>query len=458
MHSTYSLLLALASVAALAAPPAIAQAPGNLKVRTAIEVEYETEIGRTYNLQGTVDFRQWTDIGDPVFGHGRNVRKVFSSEDGTSVRYGGFRLRLTDGPTNGLAPWSLAGLQIRMEDAPASQLVVYADATTGHDDLGEAPDPFTYEYARLGLDDARVSRRYGPDRRDSITYSFTAPGTGTWVREEYSLGALQRRDLGVFSVIASGAPVDPGSQPPDNSQPAPPAPPASLAGLTYYFHAGAFPDRFDFLSATAGKAQSGGSVVSGRHSDEATTPQAFTYTYEVVSGSNATLTVQFGYYGIGGDRHEYDLHFSDGSSGTFSRRIYRGGALYATDSGAFSPSPVIEPPAQPPTGTDPSAPPTSPLGFTYTMRSGDIPERLVFKTAASGVQFDDSAPSEFTFTYEFTPPGTASLVVRFKADKWDEYDLTFTGPAAGTFIRREYQNGSLKDNDAGPFKVAVTAP
>jgi len=82
---------------------------------------------------------------------------------------------------------------------------------------------------------------------------------------------------------------------------------------------------------------------------------------------------------------------------------------------------------------------------------------LVVATATAGTEFDDSAPTEFTYTYSLTGANTASLIVRFKADKWDEYDLTFTaGMNTGTFARREFDNNTLKDTDTGTFIGSTT--
>ena len=72
--------------------------------------------------------------------------------------------------------------------------------------------------------------------------------------------------------------------------------------------------------------------------------------------------------------------------------------------------------------------------------SGAIPERLTFQSATVGLQLDDSAPTDFTYTYQSTGSNTFSLVVRFKADKWDEYDLTFTDGGHGSFVRREFDH------------------
>jgi hypothetical protein len=71
------------------------------------------------------------------------------------------------------------------------------------------------------------------------------------------------------------------------------------------------------------------------------------------------------------------------------------------------------------------------------------------------VEFDDSAPSDFTYTYSATGTSTFSLQVQFKPDRWDDYDLTFTAPAAGTVVRRQYRNSNLSRTDSGTFSISA---
>jgi hypothetical protein len=238
----------------------------------------------------------------------------------------------------------------------------------------------------------------------------------------------------------------------------PPAPPASLAGLLYSFQASGAPDRYDFTNDTGGLEIQG--IVS-----EGLPTNGFAYTYSVTGSNTASLVMTFGYYGAGGDRYECDLTFTDGASGRFVRREFRKGRLKDTDVGAFRPqsldgsNPGGGNVGTPVSDLDPAgAPPVSPVGLTFTMLSGNPPEALAFTSATAGVQRDDSAPSSFTYTYTSTGAGAFSLRVQFKADRWDEYDLTFTDGAHGTFVRREFQDGVLKDTDRATFIVATTAP
>jgi len=451
---------AIAGLLGFAGLRATAQVTNQLYIYTAIEVEYQTQVGKTYKLQGAVNLTNWTDIGNPVLGHGRVVDQTFSTKNGGSVSYAAYRLQITDGPTNGFAPWGLAGAHVQMDDS-SSNVVEYIDDQNGRDLYNGAPDPFTYQYTRLGLDSCQVDRTFTPDRHEVLTYSYTAPGAGTWVREEYRLGSLERRVLGVFRYLANVTNSVPGvTNPPVVITTAqPPAPPNVLTGMVYYMLSGATPDQLTFQTLTTGLENP--TPVAGNTEGEVQVSAGgniFTYTYTVLGSNTASLNINFGYYGFGGDRNEYDLTYTDGPSGTFVRRIYRLGALYSTDNGAFSP--YAHPPTPAPGTNNPpvatNTPPTNPVGLTYTIQDGSIPPRLVFQSTTSGIEFDDSAPSDFTYTYQATPTNTYAMRLQFKPDRWDDYTLTFSSGIQGTFVRRQYRNSALNRTTTGPFSVAVT--
>ena len=108
-------------------------------------------------------------------------------------------------------------------------------------------------------------------------------------------------------------------------------------------------------------------------------------------------------------------------------------------------------------GGGPAVAPTAVTGISLQFHDGADVNRLEFQTASSGIDFDDSAPSQFTYTYAPDGGSSASLVVRFKVDKWDEYDLTFTGDLLGSYVRREFKDSVLEDTDSGRFE-RPTAP
>jgi hypothetical protein len=91
------------------------------------------------------------------------------------------------------------------------------------------------------------------------------------------------------------------------------------------------------------------------------------------------------------------------------------------------------------------------------MNIGQTP-RLVFQSAATGIEFDDSAPSDFSYTYTSTGTNTYTLIVQFKPDRWDEYSLTFNNGAGGTMVRKQYRSNQLNRTDGGPFSIALTSP
>ena len=433
-----------------------AQVSNGFQIYHAIEVVYQTERGKTYVLQGAVGLTNWTDIGDPVLGNGQLEDRIFSTKDST-INFAAYRLQIGPGPTNGYAPWEIDGVNLQMEDNTASNVVQYLSVTNGQDVYVGGNDGFSYSYSRITASDGRIDRTYSPGRHDSLTYSYTAPGSGTWTRDEYEHGVLKSHNVGSFHYLGYSTNNPTGTNTlPSITPTEPPAPPAKLSGLTYYVFTGPVPDKYQFTSDASGVATPGTSS-SGRHSDSSPGGNAFSYTYTVLSSNTASLNVNFGYYGIGGDRQEYDLTFTDGPSGQFNRRIYRLGSLFTTDQGVFSPNSTL--PTTSGTNSTPgltNEPPSNPAGLTYTMNVGEVPPRLVFQSAQNGIEFDDSAPTDFDYTYTTTGTNTFSLHVQFKSDRFDDYDLTFTGGAGGTMVRRQYRNNALVRTDSGTFDVTIT--
>ncbi|MDB6059830.1 MAG: hypothetical protein JWO95_3674, partial [Verrucomicrobiales bacterium] len=76
---------------------------------------------------------------------------------------------------------------------------------------------------------------------------------------------------------------------------------------------------------------------------------------------------------------------------------------------------------------------------------------LAFQTATGGVQIESSNTNNFTYSYSTTGTTSAHMVVTFKADKRDVYDITFTADTLGSFVRNEFRNSVLNDTDAGTF-------
>jgi len=472
VNKSLSVIAGAVFAAAIPSARLLAQDPSPLKIFTAVEVEFGTQSGKVYQLQGSSNLVDWVSIGAPVFGVGRDITQVFSTRNGGEVAFGSYRLEQVAAPTNGLAPWSIAGATLSLDDTPGDDLMQFTDATRGVD-LGDDPDPFAYVFTRVDADTVRTDIDYGDGKKDVLTLTFTAPTRGTWVREEFRKERLKDRDLGVFSVVSNTVPnvnPNPGTPPPPPVDPgttnAPAEPPTGLAGVIYQFQSGEHPDRLEFKDATTGL-----EIGDDVDDDE---PNTFTYTYTVTSTNTAKIVVTFK-----ADRYDdYELSFTSGGRGTFVRREFRKGTVKDIDNGAFS---TVTGPGTPGGNgngngndddddgdddngngnnggnnggnTDPGTAPAGPSleGIVYRMVTGESPDVLTFNSATAGVETGDDDPSSFTYTFTNTGTSTAKLVVRFKPDRWDEYDLTYVGANGGRFVRREYDDGELKDTDSGTF-------
>ncbi len=584
--------LANLAVAAVLALGGISGAAGReIEIRRATEIEIETEHGRYYQLQRSTNMVDWQNVDDAIYGHGGTERRLRSArpDDNPGREY--FRVVITDAPTNGFAPWSLAGITMEFDDEPGGDVMKFLLATSGVDVSEADSDPFTYTYARTGDSEAKADLVYASNKIDRLTFAFTGPGVGTWSRDEFRDGRLKDHDAGPFRIvgIAAAPGINAAVNPNVIIAPpvAPPAPPASLSNLVYYFQSSGVPDRYDFLDDRNGREVQG--VVQ-----EGLPTNSLVYAYNILNANTASLVLSFGYYGMGGDRYECDLTFTDGSPGHFVRRLYRRGVLKDTDSGAFSqnmqlnsgggytpPAGTNSPSPWPPvvTPTAPPAPPASLNGLTYYVYTAQYPDQyrfvaghygyampgasadselevteggnvymytytnhtsntatlvitygyynlggdreeydltyvdgstatfnrrlyrggtiytnqagifstnsvlpyaynpggstnnppgdydfamstgefLKFNNATAGVQTDDSNPTDFTYVLTSTGPGTATLRVQFKADKWDEYDLTYASATSGSFLRRQYDRNELKDTDTGTFTAKAPA-
>lgn len=448
------LLFAGTAIAALAALdlPCAAADTASLTIHTAIEVEFPTAKGRLYQLQGSSNLTDWASIGDPVFGSGRPVNRVFSTRTGAEVVFQSYRLETTEVTDTGFAPWSLAGLRLQLDDRSDADLVVFSSETEGTAREGD-DDTFTYELTRLDLNTVVADLRRDDQRNDLLTLTFTATDRGTWVRDEFRKGRLKDRDVGVFRIVAAGGsgtntppvdPVGPGGQPV-----------ASLDGRTFVFQDGETPDRLVF-----GTGSTGTELGDDLNDDE---PNRFGFSYEVTGDHTARLVVTF----KPGRYDEYDLTFASDAQGRFVRREFRDGRLKDTDRGSFSEETASggsggggNTGGSGGTGEVGQPPKDTLSGLTYTMREGEDTDVLVFSSSTTGTETGDDVgddePNIFGYTYTGTGETTARLVVTFKADRWDEYDLTFVQGQTGTFVRREFKEGVLNDTDTGRFSGAST--
>lgn len=440
-----SLLTAATSVVAVAAVRGDEPA-AQLKIHTAIEVEFPTESGKVYQLQGSSNLVDWSSIGDPVFGVGRPVSRTFSTRSGASVVFQSYRLDVAAGPTDGFAPWSLSGLTLSLDDDSDDDRLHFQSETEGVDE-GDDADPFTYVFSRVDLNTVTAELTYSNSRREILTFTFSAAGMGTWMREEYRNGRLKDRDVGSFTIPG---PAGSGGTPTPTTPPGVPTEmPADLSGLAYLFQDDSTPDRLEFSAGGQGL-----EVGDDGDDDE---PNRFTYSYAVTGTNTARLVVNF----KPGKYDEYELTFAAGGRGNFVRREFSKDQLKDVDQGSFSAVGAADDDSGgTPSGNTGTRPEGSLQGLTYTLRTGDDPATLRFYSESTGLEIgddeDDDEPNTFSYTYTLTGDQTADLIVRFKADKWDEYTLNFTEGNSGTFRRREFDDGLLKDTDSGSFSGSKT--
>lgn len=257
----------------------------SLRVYTAIEVEYETEKGKIYQLQGSGDLNNWTVIGDPFYGNGKKVTLYFSSRKGVELDYAMYRLMVDQPTESGFAPWSIAGMALLLDDEPGDDVLQFLDETNGLE-ADESDDRFTYEISKLNENQLSIKATGiepgsgSGEKVDIYTLTFSSPDKGMWSREEFRKGKVKDRDQGVFTLLS----LDEAAKviPPITGAVSDPSPvtavtvPASLSALSYLFNTGDSPDLLEFVNATQGVEQED----SFSDDDDDDNPaKPFTYTF-----------------------------------------------------------------------------------------------------------------------------------------------------------------------------------
>jgi hypothetical protein len=99
------------------------------------------------------------------------------------------------------------------------------------------------------------------------------------------------------------------------------------------------------------------------------------------------------------------------------------------------------------------AAPDSFAGLTLNLDDQPGGDLMQFNTASSGV---DLGTDPDPFTYVLTRLSASQVRVDIAdGDKLDVYVFTFASASAGSWARDEYRDGSLKDRDTGPFRIAA---
>ncbi len=198
-------------------------------------------------------------------------------------------------------------------------------------------------------------------------------------------------------------------------------------------------------------------------------PDPFNYLLTRLSTNELQLELTRPGESVSVRRDVVSLTFSTPTMGNWVRDTFRKGKLKDRSSGNFTLSGTPADPSNPqsegtPTNTAPAHPteiPGSATGLAFTFGGGDHQERVEMIAAdVATVIGDDVAPDDsHGATYSYARLGTnqATLVVHLKADRRDEYLLTYKNASQGTFVRREIKNDQLNDTDTGAFSVALLA-
>lgn len=203
------------------------------------------------------------------------------------------------------------------------------------------------------------------------------------------------------------------------------APPADLLGQYLYFEEG--PDDFlIFDDATTGEKR-----------DLSGDIDPFTYTFTPTGPTTATVVVTYDV----GEYDEWTLTWDSAGGGTFTREEYKDSNLEDTDTGRFTES----------GGT--TAPPGGFSGIRLEEAVELEDERFEFLTDTEGREFEPGDVDPFTYVYTPVDATTATIVATFKVDRWDDLTLTFESDTTGTYVLDRNDDGVLKDQKRGSFRL-----
>lgn len=207
-------------------------------------------------------------------------------------------------PVLSAPPEELTGQFLYFEEGP-DDFLNFLDGTNGEErDLAGDIDPFTYTYTISGPNTATLVATYDAIDGDFDEWdlTWTANGTGTFVRREFRNNVLEDTDTGGFQENSG---VD--------------FPPSDLTGVRLEEVAEPEAERFEFLTDTVGREFEPGDV------------DPFTYVYAETGAATANLVATFK-----SDRwDDIDLSFESETAGTFVRQRFDDNVLKDEKRGDF---------------------------------------------------------------------------------------------------------------------------
>ena len=443
-----------------------------VRIRHAVEVEFQSLPGHVYDVETSSDNVNWESVGDAYFGTGSRVRELISySETGGKQKY--FRVKVRNASEVGIAPVSVVGNTYLLNDGGMLRTVRFQNEATGTLALGdEHRRSFRYGYVKDGARSGNLRLLFNDDTSESLSFDFETAAAGAFKCERFEAGESVEKDAGTFSRIFVDKDV---TLKVDPNAPAP----ESAIGYSFMLYGGNETNVLRILNDAIVK--------------ESLLNRSSSYRYDYqASGGTGFLTVWK-------NRARYDFYefgFTSAGSGNFKRSQYEESVLKDVDAGVFSvigtaggvnlqfdldqlgegnhPSLVdagatIQFPEdrEAPTGGD--TPPDESIGCEMP---GDLngicvevevngkKEKLCFYTDDTGSVVHQLSGTSifvpFEYTYESGSDRTGRLVIEFPTEEGNErlvFDLKLEDGCSGTYVRSQYRDEELVDRKTGSFSM-----
>ncbi|MDA0814061.1 MAG: hypothetical protein O3C21_16925, partial [Verrucomicrobia bacterium] len=286
-----------------------------LRIRHAVEVEYQSVPGQVYQIQSSTDNVSWRVEGDSYFGDGAKVVDLISyGQSGDRSRF--FRVRTLDASEVGIGPVALVGATYLLNDGGVLRTIHFDNIATGTLLLdGEAPQDFRYGFLKTGPDAGRLQMLFDNDNSstETVSMSYATESAGTFRCEKFEDASLVELDGGTFSRVYLDGDVRLAL---DSSTPAPRSP----IGYSLLLSAGEQSNVLRVLNDVVVKESTLNSSTS------------YVYDYAVSGAGKGQLTVWKG-------RAKYDYYefsFTSVGTGAFERSQYVDGSMVDADVGIFS--------------------------------------------------------------------------------------------------------------------------
>lgn len=440
------------------------EAEVDLRIRNAIELEYQSTPGRVYDVQSSSDNQSWRSVGESYFGDGAKVVDLISyRQTGDKSKF--FRVRVRDAREVGIGPVSLAGTTYLLNDGGLLRTIRFENAATGSVALDdEASKSFRYGFLKTGASNGRLQMLFGDDTSETVSMTFATDSAGTFQCDRFESGDLFDTDAGTFSRIYLNGDT---SLSYESDMDAPESP----IGYSLVLFAGDQGNVIRILNDVTVKESMLNSSTS------------YQYDYAVSDGVGQ-LTVW-----KARDRHDfYEFNFTSVGSGEFKRSQYSDGALVDADAGVFSvfgaPSNVDgdvavpldadgglvhfpESPESPEGGDRPREEiqcdmPGEMEGICVEVTANGKSEKLCFYTEGAGSQVRDlegtTAFVPFDYTYEPQDGKSGRIVIEFATSEGDEkivYELRLDDGCNGSYTRTTYLGDRITGQENGRFSMSA---